>query len=77
MMQWMLVFSLTFVMDVSYAFYTAYVVKRWAHMASTAAVLIYAFAGLAVILFNKDPLLLIPGCAGAYCGTFVVVKWGK
>lgn len=71
-MSWLSAFAVMFALDVVWALYTISMVAKQTVRASTYAALIQTLTGSLVLAYTHEPVLLVPACAGAFAGTFVV-----
>ena len=71
----LLVFTVMFITDVLYALYFTSVRDNQAVMAATFGSSIYLLSALVTTKWIEDSWLLLPAVAGAWLGTFVVVRW--
>ena len=71
------IFFTYLVIDILYASYIIYVGKRQPVMAATISMFIYGLLAYGVISYSSNPYYLIPLAIGAWCGTFLVVKYKK
>ncbi len=74
MSAWCAAFALMFFLDIWWALYTQAMVASRPLLASTWATAIQLFNGALVLKYTDDPYLLIPACAGAFAGTWVVTS---
>lgn len=72
--QGIVVFSIMFGLDIVWALYTHAMVDKRPLAASFHAMMIQALSGALVLEYTKEPVLLIPAMAGAFAGTYVVMR---
>ena len=74
MWSWLLVFVAVFALDLVWAKYTLAVGANSAWQAGFYSMAIYVLGGSVVLGYTTNPVLLIPGVAGAFAGTFYAVR---
>lgn len=72
-----IVFVTYFLIDILYAFYVIYVGKRDAMRAAFASSALYSLAAYGVITYSRNIIYVLPLAAGAFLGTYVIVKFKK
>lgn len=70
-----LVFLVYFILDVFYAIYVIAVNKKQAALAATMTSGIYTFGALGIMTYLNNPIYIAPLAAGAFLGTYVIVKF--
>ena len=76
-MDYVITFFALFFTDVFYTYYLKSVAQEHALKASLWAVIVFFIASIAVIEYTSNALMLIPACLGAFCGTFVGIKFKR
>lgn len=74
-MTWLLAFFALAALDLCWARYTAHVTANRPLASASWSVLLFLLSGASIIGYTRDPLLLIPSAAGAFCGTYIGVWW--
>ena len=77
MIEYIITFFALFFTDVFYTYYLRSVQEDKALRSSIWAVVVFFVASIAVINYTTNHWLLIPACLGAFCGTFVGMKFRK
>lgn len=77
MIDYIITFFALFFTDVFYTYYLRSVQHDEVIKASVWAVVVFFIAAIAVVNYTTNHWLLIPACAGAFCGTFVGMKIRK
>ena len=77
MWDYVITFFALFFTDVFYTHYLRSVQENQALKASLWAVVVFFIASVAVINYTNDHIMLIPACLGAFCGTWVGMKFRK
>lgn len=72
-----IVFVTYFLIDILYAFYVIYVGKRDAMRSALASSALYSLAAYGVITYSRNIMYVLPLAAGAFLGTYVIVKFKK
>ena len=73
----LIVFGLSFLVDIVYAKYTVAASVRQPAIAGCWSSLIFLIGGLNVSAYVTNHWLLFPAAAGAFFGTYIGVKSGK
>lgn len=73
----LIVFFTYIIMDVFYALYVIYVGKRQAFASAVFSAGIYSLGAYGIVTFSKNLLYIVPLAAGAFLGTYVIVKYKK
>ena len=68
-------FASMVVLDYIWAHYTIYLLKNKPWGAGVSAALIMIANALVTILYVDDHWMILPTAAGAFVGTFAVLKW--
>ncbi|WP_027521739.1 hypothetical protein [Bradyrhizobium sp. Ec3.3] len=71
---WLAMFVLMTTLDFAWSKYSQATVARRAWAASGYAAAIYAVGALGIIGYTEHPSLIIPGCVGAFVGTFLATR---
>jgi len=71
------IFCVYVVIDVLYAWYIIAVNNRQPVVAATMTSGIYTLAALGVMTYSRNPVYILPLAAGAFLGTYLVVKFKK
>lgn len=71
----LMIFSVYVVIDMLYAWYIIAVSKKQPIIAAFTGSGIYTLAALGVMTYSKNPLYIAPLAAGAFLGTYIVVKF--
>ncbi len=74
MLSYILTFILVFVVDIIYTYYLKAINENHALTAGFWGAFAWLIGSLAVIEYTANHWLLIPACAGAFCGTWVGIK---
>jgi hypothetical protein len=74
-MQWLLVFAAIFLLDFVYARYNLATAQKRMWASAHYAAIIILLGGFGAVSYTQDPFLLIPAAGGAWCGTFMSVRW--
>ena len=77
MTEWVATFFALFFTDVFYTYYLKAVNNNKPLLSSFWAVIVFFIASVAVINYTTDHWLLIPACLGAFCGTYVGIRFAK
>ena len=77
MTAFVITFLAVFATDIINAYYIKAIHESKALVASTWAVLITLTASIAVINFTEDHTMLLAALLGAFCGTFVAIRFKK
>ena len=77
MLPYIITFTLVFVVDIIYTYYLKAVTESRALTSSFWGAACWLVGSLAVIEYTADHWLLIPACLGAFCGTYVGIKFRK
>lgn len=75
--QGILIFMLMFIVDIFFALYTLSVTRGRALAASCSAAMILLFNGIVTVQYVDKPVLLLCAVAGAFAGTWAVVRGQK
>jgi uncharacterized membrane protein YfcA len=73
-MDYVTTFLALFFTDAFYTYYLRAVNNNEVFKSSCWAVAVYLMAGVAIINYTSNHWMLIPACAGAFCGTWVGMK---
>lgn len=74
MIEWLSVFVAFTVMDMAYAAWAKQVAERRAVASGLYAMLIVLCSSYVTISYVKDPWFIVPAVAGAFVGTWLVVR---
>ena len=77
MIEYIVTFFALFFTDMFYAYYLKSIAEDRALASSLWAIVVFLIASVAVINYTTNHWMLIPACAGAFCGTFVGMKIRK
>ena len=77
MLPYIITFTLVFVVDIIYTYYLKAITESHALKSSFWGAACWLVGSLAVIEYTADHWLLIPACLGAFCGTYVGIKFRK
>jgi hypothetical protein len=77
MLPYIVTFTLVFFVDIIYTYYLKAVNESHALKASFWGAVVWLIGSLAVIEYTANHWLLIPACLGAFCGTYVGIKFRK
>jgi uncharacterized membrane protein YfcA len=77
MTEWFITFFALFFTDVFYTYYLKAINNSQPLLSSVLAVVVFLIASVAVINYTTDHWLLIPACLGAFCGTYVGIRFRK
>lgn len=72
-----MVFAVYVVVDIVYALYVLSVSRGHPLSAACYGSAIYTLGAYGVLTYSENPLYLVPLAAGAFLGTFLVVKYKK
>jgi len=76
-MSYIITFLAVFVVDIFYTYYLKSVSENAALKAGFWGAVVWLIGSFAVIEYTADHMLLIPACLGAFCGTYVGMKFRK
>jgi hypothetical protein len=77
MLPYILTFTMVFFVDIFYTYYLKSINENAALKASFWGAVVWLIGSFAVIEYTADHMLLIPACLGAFCGTYVGMKFRK
>lgn len=77
MTEWFATFFALFFTDIFYTYYLKAINNNKPLLSSVLAVVVFLIASVAVINYTSDHWLLIPACLGAFCGTYVGIRFRK
>lgn len=77
MLRFALVFAGQFCLDFLWAHYMTSLFLRRSLKAATFSATLVGIIGLNTWSYTKNPILILATVSGAFCGTFVVSRWGK
>ena len=75
MIDYIVTFFALFFTDIFYTYYIKSVNNNQALKSSLLAVVVFFIAAIAVVNYTTNHWLLIPACLGAFCGTYVGIKF--
>jgi hypothetical protein len=76
-MQYIITFLAVFFVDIFYIFYLKAIENNHALKASLWAVVVFFIGSVAIIEYTQNTLMLIPACLGAFCGTYVGIRFKR
>jgi hypothetical protein len=76
-MSYVTTFLAVFFVDIFYTYYLKSINNNSALKASFWAAVVWLIGSFAVIEYTANHMLLIPACLGAFCGTYVGMKFRK
>ena len=68
---------MVFFVDIFYTYYLKAVTENSALKAGLWGAALWLVGSFAVIEYTADHMLLIPACLGAFCGTYVGIKYKR
>jgi hypothetical protein len=77
MISYITTFIAVFVVDIFYTYYLKAINENAALTSSIWGAVVWLIGSFAVINYTADHMLLIPACLGAFCGTYVGMKFRK
>ena len=77
MLEYINTFFSLFLIDIFYTYYLKSVTDSKVLVASLWSIVITILGANVVISYTTDHMLLIPAAMGAFCGTFVGMKYNK
>lgn len=77
MWSYVFTFLAVFFVDIFYTYYLKAVTESQATTASIWGAVVWLIGSIAVIEYTADHWLLIPACIGAFCGTWVGIKFRR
>jgi uncharacterized membrane protein YfcA len=75
MISYLITFIAVFFVDIFYTYYLKSINENSALTASFWGAVVWLIGSFAVINYTADHMLLIPACLGAFCGTYVGMKF--
>ena len=75
MLDYILAFCTLFCIDVFYSFYLKAVQRNKPLKSASWAAVVFTLSGMVVIQYTENHKLLIPAILGAFCGTYIGVKF--
>ncbi|CAB4133559.1 hypothetical protein UFOVP257_281 [uncultured Caudovirales phage] len=76
-MSYIITFLAVFFVDIFYTYYLKSVSENAALKAGLWGAVVWLIGSFAVIEYTADHMLLIPACLGAFCGTYVGMRFRK